>query len=92
MGEFLTYKGKPLVRNKNVIYYGNMSDRFVVKFEVLSTKKENGVNKADRIEVMLLNNDPDLKEEERIVKHSEKQGFYEAMDFGSIWLERALKG
>ena len=91
-GEFLTYKDKPLVRNKNTIYYGNMSDKFVIKFEVLSTKNDNGIEKADKIIVNLINNDPSIPEADRVVKKSEKYGFYNAMDIGSILLERALKG
>ena len=27
--EFLTFKGKPLVRNKNTIYYGDMSENLM---------------------------------------------------------------
>ncbi len=92
MEEFLTYKGKPLVRHGNTIYYGNMSDKFVIKFDIMSIKTENGINKADKIIVNLLNTDPDIPLTEKIVKKSEKYGFYEAMDIGSIWLERALKG
>ena len=91
--EFLTFKGKPLVRSKNTIYYGDMSEKYVIKFDVLSTKKDDrGIEKADKIIVNLINNDPDLKEADRVVKKSEKNGFYNAMDIGSIWLERALKG
>ena len=29
-GEFLEYKGRPLVRCGNTIYYGSMADPFVV--------------------------------------------------------------
>ena len=36
---FLTYKGKPLVRKDNIIFYGDMAEPFVVKFEILSSKK-----------------------------------------------------
>ncbi len=89
--EFLKYKGKPLVRNGNTIYYGNMSDKYVIKFDVKSTKKEGAVVKADKIIVNLIHTDPDIKPEDRVVKKSEKNGFYSAMDIGSIWLERALK-
>ena len=74
-GEFLSYKGKPLVRNKNIIYYGDMSDKFVIKFEVMSTKNENGIDKADKIIVNLINNDPDIPDAEKVVKKSEKYGF-----------------
>ena len=28
----------------------------------------------------------------RVLKKSEKQGLYNAMDIGSIWLERTLSG
>ena len=69
-----------------------MSDKFVIRFDVMSTKKENGIDKADKIIVNLINNDPDVKDAEKVVKKSEKYGFYNAMDIGSIWLERALKG
>ena len=29
-GKYLMYRGKPLVREKNVICYGNMSDKYVL--------------------------------------------------------------
>ena len=35
----LTYKGRPLVRCGNDIYYGSMKEPFVVYLQVLSTKK-----------------------------------------------------
>ena len=34
---FFTYKGVPLVRKGNNIYFGNMYDEFVVMIEILST-------------------------------------------------------
>ena len=37
--EFLTYKEKPLVRKGNTIYYGNMSDPFVIMIQINSTRK-----------------------------------------------------
>ena len=36
---FFTYKGYPLVRHDNVIYYGNMSDDYVVMLQILQQKK-----------------------------------------------------
>ena len=88
--EFLTYKDKPLVRKGNTLYYGNMSDKFVIMFQILSTKDVDGLAVADRVSVQLINTDPDVRPRERIVKKSEKQGLYQAMDIASIWLERAL--
>ena len=88
--KFLTYKGKPLVRSGNIIYYGNMSDPFVIMIQIISTKKIGEMEVANRVTVQLLNTDPDVGPRERIVKKSEKQGLYQAMDIATIWLERAL--
>ena len=48
----LQYKGRPLMRKDNMIYYGSMADSHIVK--------------------------------------SEKDGFFTALDLGSVWLTRAL--
>ena len=53
----LTYKGRPLVRCGNDIYYGSMSDPYVVYLQVLSTTKENGVDVADKVHIVLLSTD-----------------------------------
>ena len=89
--KFLEYKGKPLVRKGNVIYYGDMSEKYVVKLEILSTKKSGDVELADKVKVELVLSDPELSAKEKPVKQSEKTGLYEAMDIGAIWLERSLK-
>ncbi len=88
--EFLTYKGKPLVRVGDTIYYGEMSEKFVIMFKILSTKDVNGTPVADEVKVSLINTDPDVRPHERIANQTQKRGLYSAMDIGSIWLERAL--
>ncbi len=88
--EFLTYKGRPLVRKGNEIYYGDMSEKYVILLQIMTTKKEGDLEIADKVLVQLLNTDSDLRPRERIVKKSEKFGLYNAMDIGTIWLERAL--
>lgn len=87
---FLTYKGKPLVRCGNTIYYGNMSDKFVIMMQITATKDVDDLKVASRVTVQLLNTDPDLSPRERIVKSSEKKGLYAAMDVAEVWLSRAL--
>ena len=89
--EFLTYKGKPLVRKGNEIYYGDMSEKFVILFKIQSTKQVGDLEFADKILVHLMDTDHEVDITKRIVKKSEKNGLYEAMDIGYIWLERALK-
>ena len=68
----LTYKGRPLMRKDNMIYYGSMADSHIVMLQVLESKKVNGLDVATRVSVQLLLNDPNLKSRERIVKKSEK--------------------
>lgn len=88
---FLMYKGKPLVRSGNTLYYGNMTDKCVVMLQILSTKTVKDLTVADKVQVQLMSTDPELRMKERILKRSEKKGLYNAMDIGSIWLERALE-
>ena len=88
----LSYKGHPLRRKDNLIYYGSMADKYVVMLQILDTKKEQDMNVATRVSVQLQLTDPDLRSRDRVVKKSEKDSLYAAMDVGSIWLERALSG
>ena len=86
----LTYKGRPLVRCKNDIYYGNLSDPYVSFMQVLTTKEENGVQVADRVHVTLLSTDTTKSPIERMVQQSNKNGLYSALEIGTIWLDKAL--
>ncbi len=88
--DFLTYKSKPLVRCGNTLYYGNMDEKFVVMLQILTTKELDGLTVADKVSVQLINTDPDVRPHDRIAQKTEKKGLYNAMDIGSIWLERAL--
>ena len=67
-----------------------MADSHIVMLQVLDSKPVNGLNVATRVSVQLLSNDPNLRSRERIVKKSEKEGLYTALDVGCVWLERAL--
>ena len=87
----LKYKGRPLVRCKNDIYYGNFSDPFVIYMQVLTTKEDHGVQVADRIHVILLSTDTRKNPIERMQQQSMKNGLYSALEIGTIWLEKALK-
>jgi len=88
--DFLMYKGRPLVRCGNTIYYGDLTEKCVVMMQVLTTKTVNGKEVADKISVQLLSTDEELRMKDRILKKSEKQGLYTALDVGAVWLERSL--
>ncbi len=87
---FLMYKGRPLVRSGNTLYYGSMAEDYVIMMQILSTKDEGDLKMAEKIQIQLLATDPEIRMKDRIIKKSEKIGLYNAMDIGSIWLERAL--
>ena len=88
----LMYKGRPLMRKDNLVYYGSMADSHIVMMQVLETKKVNDTDIATRVSVQLQLTDPTARSRDSVVKKSEKDGFYTALDVGSVWLERALAG
>ena len=90
--EVLMYKGRPLMRKDNLIYYGSMADSHIVMLQILETKKVGDTEIASRVSIQLQLTDPAVKSRDRIVKKGEKAGLYTALDFGSVWLERALAG
>ena len=88
----LTYKGHPLRRKDNLIYFGTMAEKYIVMMQILSTKKVGDLDVADKVSVQLQLTAPDLKSRDRVVKKSEKDSLYAAMDVACVWLERALTG
>ena len=86
----LMYKGHPLMRKDNMIYYGSMADSHIVMLQILATKKVGDLDVATKVSVQLQLTDPSLRARDRVVKKSEKDGFYTALDVGCVWLERAL--
>ena len=88
----LTYKGHPLMRKDNLIYYGSMADSHIVMLQILESQKTQDLDVATRVSVQLQLTDPAARSRDRIVKKSEKNGLYTALDVGCVWLERALAG
>ena len=86
----LEYKGHPLRRKDNLIYFGSMSDKYIIMLQILETKKVKDMDVATKVSVQLQLTDPDIKSRDRVVKKSEKDGLYAAMDVAAVWLERAL--
>ena len=86
----LEYKGHPLRRKDNIIYFGSMADKYIIMMQILETKKVEDMDVATKVSVQLQLTDPELKSRDRVVKNSEKDSLYAAMDVASVWLERAL--
>lgn len=90
MAKTLEYKGHPLQRKDNIIYYGSFSDKYIIMLQILNTKKVNDMDVATKVSVQLQLTDPSIKSRDRIVKKSEKDSLYLAIDVAAVWLERAL--
>lgn len=88
--EVLMYKGRPLMRKDNLIYYGSMADEYIIMLQIMESKQFEDLNLATKVSVQLQRTDPNCKARDRVVKKSEKDGFYTALDVGCVWLERAL--
>ena len=86
----LVYKGHPLRRKDNLIYYGSMADKYIIMMQIMDTKKVDDLDVASRVSVQLQLTDPELKSRDRVVKKTEKDSLYNAMDVASVWLERSL--
>lgn len=86
----LTYKGRPLRRKDSLIYYGSMAEKYIIMLQVLASQKLDDLDVATKVSVQLQLTDPDLKSRDRVVKKTEKDSLYAAMDVASVWLERAL--
>ena len=89
--EFFEYKGKPLVRSGNTIYYGDINEPYVVCLMIKSETEQGGEKIADDVQVQLLATDESLPPKDRVIKKSEKKGLFTALDLGVAWLERQLK-
>ena len=88
----LMYKGHPLRRKDNLVYYGSMADKYIVMMQILSTTKEGELELASKVHMELQLTDPELKIRDRVVKKSDLPDLFSAIDMGSTWLMRALAG
>ncbi len=88
----LTYKGHPLMRKDNMVYYGSMADKYIVIMQILESKGFQDMSLATKVSVQLQLTDQTVRPKDRIIRKSEKDGFYTALDVGCVWLERALAG
>ncbi len=89
--KYLMYKGRPLVRQGNTIYYGSMADSHVVMMQITSSAKNGELDIANKVIVQLMATDTTLDPKDMFIKRSEKEGLYAALDIASIWLDRYVK-
>jgi len=86
----LEYRGHPLQRKDNIIYYGSFADPFIIMMQITDTKMIGDLSVATKVSVQLQNTDSSIRFRDRIVKKTEKESLYSAMDVAVVWLDRAL--
>ena len=87
----MTYKGRPVVRDNNKLYFGEPSNPFMIVLTVLENKQTGNNVLPSRVLVQLQNTDPALAMSgDKIVKEGERKNLYDALERGSIWLEKQL--
>ena len=82
-GDYLEYRGLPLVREGDTICYGDMSEKCYLLLEIMSYKD----NLPDDVMIQL----GDSKDPNHILNQSAKKGLYEAFNLGVIWLDHELR-
>lgn len=92
--DYIMFRGKPLVRENNMIVYGDMSEKYILFLLILTNKvinKEKKLEIPEKILIQILSTDTSKPAHERMEKQFEKNGLYEAMDIGLIWLDKLNK-
>jgi len=87
----MTYKGHPVVRDNNKLYFGDPSNPFMIVLTVLENKPLGENVLPSRVLVQLQKTDPALAMSgDKIVKEGERKNLFDALELGSIWLEKQL--
>ena len=83
-GEFLSYKGKPLVRQEDEIIYGDLSEKNYVYMMIMSDKKSTKCDTSipAMIMVQLLDSATKAIIKQKVVPG----GLSEALEFAEAWL------
>ena len=82
--EFLEYKGRPLVRQGDDIYYGDMSDEYHVYLMIMDDKETSkGVNVPTTIMVQLKQKDSAMPKKQVI-----STSLVDALETAAAWLDR----
>ena len=81
--EFVEYKGRPIVRQGDDIFYGDLSEKYYVYMMIMSDKKspKSDENVPGTIMVQLLDSQTKKPEKQKITN-----GLAEAFEFAEAWL------
>ena len=87
---YTMYKGMPIVKSGNTIYFGDPKEKYIIFIQVISVKTIGDLEIPTDVILELISTDPELKAKQRVIKHTQKDSIFHALDVGAVWLERAL--
>lgn len=85
-GQYVLYKGLPLVRDGDTLYYGELKEKYMLTLNILGKDANENPN-------MIMVQICHTNDRNKIVKGKQafKKDLYEALDLGGIWLDQAIK-
>lgn len=86
----LTYKGKPVYRKGNKLFYGNLEDKLILMLEVVETKQVKNLKVATKVKFSIQDNTGDEVGTGMNYRTGEREDLYKAFDIGAWWLQDAL--
>ena len=86
----LTYKDKPVYRQGNKIYYGDLSKRLILVLEIVESEEKNGIQVAKKVKFNIQDNTGELGKGTNY-RSGERENLYKAFDIGAWWLQDALE-
>lgn len=89
--ESLIYRGKPLIRDGNVLYFGSFDENFITRFTILDSEQVNELDMAKKITIELLEKHGNDISTARLTKKAERTSMWAALDIGVYWLEDILE-
>ncbi len=88
--KLLTYKGKPLLRCGDRIYYGNLEDKFILALDIVESTDNKDIRSSTKIKVQLMDNTGELGKGQ-VYRKGERENLYKALDIGEWWLQDAIQ-
>ena len=87
--KFLTYKGKPLIRCGNRLFYGNLEDKYILVLDIVESEEKNGIRISKKVKIQLMDNTSEFGKGD-VYRKAERSNLYKALDIGEWWLTDAL--
>jgi len=88
--ETIFYKGFPLRRKDDFLYYGRVADGYIVQLQILKSEEKQGLNIPTLVSVQLQNTAPGVTPKDVIVRDAKRTSLFEAVDLAEIWLSKQV--